>query len=288
MNAFRAALMKQIAGVRRIRAVAVAEGIVTAFRDNEGQVVADTGTGKEGGSEWRARAIAARAVRGPGVPGICAIAMAGSLSIASAMPAQAERAWPGGPMGRVQALAVLQSLNADLLSHDSATLTLDRWCAAHRIDSPATIVAERRHEILKPATAEIRAQLKVSADTPIGYRHVWLRCGNHVLSEADNWYVPSRLTADMNRALDTSDIAFGRAVQSLHFSRHTLSADILWSPLPAGWDMQPALPQNGPETLAIPHHVLEHRALLSTPEGSPISLVVEDYTAEVLGFSPPA
>jgi hypothetical protein len=34
---------------------------------------------------------------------------------------------------------------AELLSHDSATLTLDRWCAAHRMASPARIVAERVH-----------------------------------------------------------------------------------------------------------------------------------------------
>ncbi len=40
-----------------------------------------------------------------------------------------------------------------------------------------------------------------------------------MLSEADNWYVPVRLTPEMNQALDTSDIAFGRAVQALQFRR---------------------------------------------------------------------
>jgi len=33
--------------------------------------------------------------------------------------------------------------------------------------------------------------------------------------------------------------------------------------------------------------VLEHRAALSTPEGEPISEVVESYTGEVLAFPPP-
>ena len=42
---------------------------------------------------------------------------------------------------RLEALALLQTLNADLLSHDSATLTLDRWCTAHRMASPAPFVA---------------------------------------------------------------------------------------------------------------------------------------------------
>jgi len=138
----------------------------------------------------------------------------------------------------------------------------------------------------KPASPEIRAALRVDAATPVAYRSVRLRCGDHVLSEADNWYVPGRLAPDMNRALETSDIAFGRAVQALHFSRHTLSATLLWSPLPVGWEMQ-ALPAAGSGALAIPHHVLEHRAVLATPDGTPFSLVVEDYTSAVLDFPRP-
>ena len=47
-------------------------------------------------------------------------------------------------------------------------------------------------------------------------------CGSVVLSEADNWYVPSRLTPEMNRLLDTTDAPFGRVVQAVHFRRRTL------------------------------------------------------------------
>ncbi|HEY0315516.1 MAG TPA: hypothetical protein VGC28_04530 [Sphingomonas sp.] len=194
--------------------------------------------------------------------------------------------WPDTPIARIEALALVETLNADLLSHDSATLTLDRWCADHRLAEPAKIVAERVRGVDKPASPEIRAALRVDAATPVAYRSVRLRCGDHVLSEADNWYVPGRLAADMNRALETTDIAFGRAVQALHFSRHTLSASLLWSPLPVGWEMQ-ALPAARSGALAIPHHVLEHRAVLATPDGTPFSLVVEDYTSAVLDFPPP-
>jgi hypothetical protein len=197
--------------------------------------------------------------------------------------------WPDTPQARVEALAVLQTLNAELLSHDSATLTLDHWCAEHGIAQPATVVAERVRGADKPVTSEIRVALKAEPDAPVAYRRVRLRCGEHVLSEADNWYVPGRLTADMNHALDTSDIAFGRAVQALHFSRHTLSATLLWRPLPEGWEMTglPGMPR-GPAPLVIPDHVLEHRAVLTTPDGTPFSLVVEDYTSAVLDFPPPA
>jgi hypothetical protein len=195
--------------------------------------------------------------------------------------------WPASFVGRLEALALIESLNADLLAHDSATLTLERWCADHRLADPALIVAERVHDGDKSATAEVRAALDVKPDEPLGYRRVRLKCGDRVLSEADNWYVPARLTVEMNHVLETTDTPFGKAVAGLHFRRHTLSADLLWRPLPRGWEMgaDAAAEQSG--ALPIPEHVLEHRAVLSTPDGEPFSEVVETYTGDVLAFPPP-
>jgi chorismate-pyruvate lyase len=195
--------------------------------------------------------------------------------------------WPDSFVGRLEALALIESLNADLLAHDSATLTLERWCADHRLSDPALIVAERVHDADKLASAEVRAALNVKPDEPLGYRRVRLKCGDHVLSEADNWYVPSRLTPEMNHVLDTTDTPFGKAVAALHFRRHTLSADLLWRPLPKGWETGAPAVQDDNGALAIPDHVLEHRAVLSTPDGEPFSEVVETYTSEVLAFPPP-
>jgi len=211
------------------------------------------------------------------------------LATAAGAPAGAPAAWPDSFVGRLEALALIESLNADLLAHDSATLTLERWCADHRLADPARIVAERARDADKPATPEVRAALNVKPDEPLGYRRVRLKCGEHVLSEADNWYVPSRLTPDMNHVLDTTDTPFGKAVAALHFRRHTLAADLLFRPLPKGWEMgAPASEAEGGDgALAIPDHVLEHRAVLSTPDGEPFSEVVETYTGEVLAFPPP-
>jgi hypothetical protein len=195
--------------------------------------------------------------------------------------------WPDTPVARVSALAVLQSLNADLLSHDSATLTLDRWCSDHKLADHAKIVAEPVKGVDKPATAEIRASLKVNETDKIGYRRVRLMCGERVLSDADNWYVPSRLTADMNKALETTDAAFGRVVKPLNFQRHTISAELLWQPLPQGWDMGAKIPATNDKMLDVPDHVIQHKALLSLPDGTPISMVVESYTRHVLDFAPP-
>jgi hypothetical protein len=216
----------------------------------------------------------------------CVGACISLLATMAPVQAQPQYSWKDGFTGRLEALALLESLNADLLSHDSATLTLDRWCAAHDLAPGAKIVAERVRGQDKPADAEVRRLLGVGEAEPIRYRRVKLSCGGHVLSEADNWYVPARLTPEMNQALDSSDVAFGRAVQALHFQRHTLSAELLWRPLPAGWEMGAATPPAS-GALDIPAHVLQHRAVLALPDGTPFSTVVETYTAEVLAFAQP-
>ncbi|OOG65626.1 hypothetical protein B0E46_04635 [Rhodanobacter sp. B04] len=190
--------------------------------------------------------------------------------------------WPDTLLGRTQALAELQTLNADLLSHPSATLTLERWCSSHHLAAEAKIVAHRVHGADKPLPEGARAQLGIGPDEPVRYRRVQLACGDMVLSDADNWYVPARLTAAMNRQLDSSDMPFGKVVQPLHFRRQTLSADVLWSPLPSGWDSGAALPPPSDKPLIIPAHVLQHRALLVTQDNQPFSLVIESYTANVL------
>jgi hypothetical protein len=195
--------------------------------------------------------------------------------------------WPDSFVGRLEALTLLESLNADLLAHDSATLTLERWCADHRQADPARILAERVSGADKPASAAVREALNVKPDEPLGYRRVRLKCGDHVLSEADNWYVPARLTPEMNHVLETTDTPFGKAVAALHFRRHTLSADLLWRPLPKRWEMGATPAPREAGALTIPDHVLEHRAILSTQDGKPFSEVVETYTGEVLAFPPP-
>lgn len=192
--------------------------------------------------------------------------------------------WPDTPLARTRALALLQTLNADLLSHDSATLTLERWCEAHRMASPARVVAQRVHGVDKPLPPGLRAQLKIGDDEPVKYRRVRLACGDRVLSEADNWYLPNRLTAAMDHRLDTTDTPFGKVVQPLHFRRKTLSAGLLWSPLPAGWEMRRAPLSASGGTLAIPHQLLQHRALLYAADGRAFSALVETYTAQVLAF----
>ncbi len=198
---------------------------------------------------------------------------------------------------RLEMLALLETLNAELLSNPSATVTLERWCGAHHLAPQAKVVARLKRGEDKAISPEDRQRLGVTADEPVRYRRVQLFCGAKMLSEADNWYVPSRLTPEMNRRLDETDEPFGRVVKALEFHRVTLSAALLWRPLPEGWELTPAKPHprrlQGAKrcypawsgtVMQVPDHVLEHRAILYTRAHLPFSLLVETYGKDVLDF----
>jgi hypothetical protein len=91
----------------------------------------------------------------------------------------------------------------------------------------------------------------------------------------------------MNRLLDTTDAPFGKVVRELHFRRHTLSSTLLWLPLPEGWEMDADAASDSAADLDLPPNLLEHRAMLYLPDGTPFSTLVETYTRNVLAFPPP-
>jgi hypothetical protein len=188
---------------------------------------------------------------------------------------------------RLELLAIIETLNADLLSHPSATLTLERWCADHNLASPAKIAARLNRNAEKLLDEDDKKRLALIAGDRLRYRHVQLYCGDKLLSEADNWYVENRLSAEMNRLLDETDTPFGRAVAGLDFRRETVSAELLWRPLPEHWESSPAAPSAPGARFEAPGHILRHRAVLRTGSNVPFSFVVETYTSGVLAFPLP-
>ena len=229
------------------------------------------------------RARPCRHLRDAALRSALAVAMLAAIGCASSPPSRGD-----AYLERVELLALLQTLNADLLSHDSATLTLELWCADHRLAEPPRILARRARDAAKPIPEDLRALLKAGADEPVGYRHVQLLCGTHVFSEADNWYLPARLTAEMNQRLETTDEPFGKVVLPLHFQRRTLAAELLWSPMPRGWEMSPAkaVPASERSVVHIPGAVLRHSAVLVDAAQVPFSTVVETYTNQLFDFGP--
>lgn len=160
-----------------------------------------------------------------------------------------------------QSKALAQKLGSDILASGSATLTLEKWCADHAMAAEPKIVARLVRGNDKPASAETLARLGVSG-TEIKYRRVQLYCGSHLFSEADNWYVPSRLTPEMNRLLDETDTPFGKVVQPLAPYRRTFSSTMLHSPTA----------------------LFEHAAVLYSASHQPIAEVRETYQRGALAF----
>lgn len=159
----------------------------------------------------------------------------------------------------------VRRLEAEILASSSATQALTARCARLHLADPPVIRAVRDHGVNMPAGPQIRRLLKVGQDEPIRYRRVRLSCGAHVLSDADNWYVPSRLSQDMNAALDNSETPFGMVVKPLHFQRRTLKT----------------------EALRDGSHVLKVTALLVDDRSRPFSLVQENYSHLLVGLGDP-
>lgn len=154
----------------------------------------------------------------------------------------------------------LTAFEARLETHASATAVLQTWCDAH---APGTrIVARQVQRRSVPPPPEVRQALAIVSGKTVRYRRVQLLCGNRVLSNADNWYLPGILNGAMNAKLEHSQTPFGVAVAALHFRRHNLKTVFL--------------PPGG-------GNVLRHSAILVTDKGVPFSFVVETYTKAILG-----
>ena len=197
---------------------------------------------------------------------------------------------PGDPVTIPAAATRLKDLCDRLCAGPSATAVLEEWCRAQglaqRVEGLAQRVqglAERAQGFAeapglvaqaiqgpeRPASPVQRDRLSVPRDAPVRYRRVRLTCGDLVLSEAENWYVPSRLTPAMNRLLETSEVPFGRVVHDLSPTRRTLSL----RRLPAG---------DRPATAGRTEPLFAIEALLLRADGLPLCEVGEVYTGAVL------
>ena len=162
--------------------------------------------------------------------------------------------------------ALIAALRSRILAAHSATLALEGWCADYKLAGEPRLVAERIPIADKPLTPAQRARLAIGPDEPVRYRRVRLACGDRVLSEADNWYVPARLTPEMNATLDGTRTPFGRVVRPLSPVRSTIDVRA---------PVQQADP--GPDD-----PLFEVDAVLSTGAGQPFCEVIETYLGGAL------
>lgn len=158
--------------------------------------------------------------------------------------------------------ATLAEFEAQLARYDSATVALGEWCEARRISSPATIIASDRRQVSSnDPPAKMRRLLDIDSGQRFTMRHVHLDCGGKTLSIAWNWYVPSRLTPEMNAALESSTLPFGKVVAPLKFRREAMET------------------VKGPADNCPADTISTHLARLRLPDGRPLAYLVECYTA---------
>ena len=153
-----------------------------------------------------------------------AASLLAAAPIASLSATDAAASAPQAPPGqqRIAPAALVERLHQRVLSGQSATATLEHWCAEHGLAAQAGTRGARGQD--KPAPADVLQALGATRPgTPLRYRRVQLVCGSRVLSEADNWYLPEHLSPAMNQVLDSTDEPFGRVVGPLGFQRQTLA-----------------------------------------------------------------
>ncbi len=95
------------------------------------------------------------------------------------------------------------------------------------------------------------------------HRHVELMAADRVVSEADLWYLPDRLPRELVATLETTPIPFGRVMQPLRLKRVPFSARF-----PADRKVR-----------------MEHRAVLTLPDGTGVAEVWERYPWTLFGAS---
>lgn len=183
-----------------------------------------------------------------------AVVTMSSLALAASAPQPAAAANPAVP--------TIAAFEAVLAAHNSATEALRAWCEARGLASPAQIMARPLAGPPARPPKGLRHLLGIGAREAIGYRHVELTCGNRVLSVAHNWYVPGRLTPEMNAALATTQVPFGRIAAPLAY--HRVPLEVLAKP-----------PRGCPANT-----ISAHRALLQLPDGQPLAYVLECYTSD--------
>ncbi|MFT8730478.1 MAG: hypothetical protein ABF752_01175 [Acetobacter fabarum] len=201
--------------------------------------------------------------------------------------------WRNSFMHRLMLATLISQMENRLLAENSATQTLEHWLREHALlGAHETLRAEREAGAHSPCPPDLLAALDLpttQGGQSLRYRKIRLAGHNRIYSEAENWFVPERLTKAMTEALEQTDTPFGRVVSPLRFTRQLIRRETLWSPLPDLWEMQPHPPNSttGADPLALPPHLFRHIALLRTHAGTPFSLVVETYTPQAFAFTPP-
>lgn len=198
--------------------------------------------------------------------------------------------WRDTPLHRLMLATLIEKLENRLLANPSATRVLEQWINTYNLAPDNNLHAHRQTESSTPCPPFLLKTLLGASDTQtegVHYRKVQLTAHGKVFSEAENWYVPARLSPEMATQLNTTDKPFGLVVAALNFSRQLIKRESLWFPLPEHWERN-GIPEGSDRPIDLPPYLFRHMAVLRTQTGQAFCVVIETYTTETLRFPPPA
>ena len=163
----------------------------------------------------------------------------------------------------------LQRFREGLNLSRTATAFLNDWL----YEEFGVIDAELCIDILQtetdPVCEALLRLLDVEQPADLAYRRVVISHDSVALSEAQNWYVPKRLTVEMRRAIARTRQPFGHIVGPIVAHRDELPRMT-----------QASIPDSPKPRCKAP--ILECSALLRRSDDKPISLVREWYTSAIV------
>lgn len=166
-------------------------------------------------------------------------------------------------------------LVAFIRAHATVTLALERWCDLAGLgDGPITARPSGPSSVVTNLDLEIATALdllpgrRTSRLETVIYRSVELRRGLLALVEADNWYVPERLPADINQALQTTNSPFGKLIAPVGASRSEVRS------------IDQTVGRSGQ---AMPRHLFAQSAVISISGGTRVAFVRERFLPALLG-----
>jgi len=159
---------------------------------------------------------------------------------------------------------LMRSLSERLLSANSVTEEIERWCCERGISHGRLIATCARDAKAKFLDEESLEAMQGNAHAEPEFRCVQLATEGVAVVDALNWYFPANLTPEICEALRNSSVPFGRAIRTLRPKRRTFFVK-------QSTAAQIASSRDQTET------AFEHRAIVLREDGVPVAVVHERF-----------
>lgn len=159
---------------------------------------------------------------------------------------------------------LMRTLSDRILSANSVTYELERWCRERGISRGRMIANCDRDAEIEFLDSESLKALHSYPQAKSEFRRIQLETDGIVVLDALNWYFPAHLTPEICETLRNTDVPFGHAIKALRPTRRTF------------WVRQ-CTPEQMAATRDPAAIAFEHHAIVLREDGVPVSVVHERF-----------